>query len=391
MKVLVVDQSFFGLLYDVQFSAALAAAGADVTLVGRPLRPYEEVTSGGFRMLPLFYGLGERLPGRLRAVAKAAKGVEHARGMAALEALVRRERPDALHFQWIVLPLLDRLFLPRLARLAPLVLTVHNAVPWHGTSTSPLMIRGHDEALKGFDHYVPHTGNIRDHLLGQGIPAARMDLLPHPAVRLPRVPEAAARARARGPGAPFEILFFGSIKPYKGVDVLVRAGLELARRRRDFRITIAGKAFHDLGALEAEVAAAGAAGLFDFQARHQSELELGGRLEGADVVVFPYREIDASGAFACASQFGKPILATDLGAFAERPVRDHLRLVPPEDPGALAAALGELVADPAARARWAGRSRDLQGVMYTWERFAKDCLGIYGRLADARRGRRAAA
>jgi hypothetical protein len=39
LKVLVVDQSFFGLLYDVQFSAALAAAGADVTLVGRPLRP----------------------------------------------------------------------------------------------------------------------------------------------------------------------------------------------------------------------------------------------------------------------------------------------------------------------------------------------------------------
>ena len=385
MKVLVVDQSFFGLLYDVQFSAALSAAGADVTLVGRPLRPYEEVTSAGFRMLPLFYGFAERLPSRLRPVAKATKGLEHARGMAALEALVRRERPDVVHFQWIVLPVLDRLFLPRLARHAPLVLTVHNSVPWHGTSTSPLMIRGHDEALKRFDRYIPHTENIRDHLLGQGIPADRIDLLSHPAVRLPRVPEAAARAAARGPAAPFEILFFGSIKPYKGVDVLVRAGLELAREgRRDFRVTIAGKAFHDLAPLEAEVAAAGCADLFDFQARHQSELELGEKLETADVVVFPYREIDASGAFACASQFGKPILATDLGVFAERPVRDHLRLVPPEDPGALAAALGSLIDDPAERARWAGRSRDLQGVMYTWERFAKDCLEIYGRLGAAR-------
>ncbi len=388
MKVLVVDQSFFGLLYDVQFSAALAAAGADVTLVGRPLRPYEEVTSAGFRMLPLFYGFAERLPSRLRPVAKATKGLEHARGMAALEALVRRERPDVVHFQWIVLPVLDRLFLPRLARHVPLVLTVHNSVPWHGTSTSSLMIRGHDEALKGFDRYVPHTENIRDHLLSQGIPADRIDLLPHPAVRLPRVPEAAARAAARGPGAPFEILFFGSIKPYKCVDVLVRAGLELARKgRRDFRVTIAGKAFHDLAPLEAEVAAVGAADLFDFQARHQSELELGEKLEAADVVVFPYREIDASGAFACASQFGKPILATDLGVFAERPVRDHLRLVPPEDPGALAAALESLMDDPAERARWAGRSRDLQGVMYTWERFAGDCLGIYGRLGAARQGR----
>jgi glycosyltransferase involved in cell wall biosynthesis len=60
--------------------------------------------------------------------------------------------------------------------------------------------------------------------------------------------------------------------------------------------------------------------------------------------------------------------------------------VPPEDPGALAAALEGLIDDPAERARWAGRSRDLQGVMYTWERFATDCLGIYGRLKAARQG-----
>src|SRR5918993_5601723 len=363
MKVFVVDQSYFGLLYDVQFSAALAAAGADVTLVGRPLRSHEEVTSAGFRMLPLFYGLGERLPERLKQVARRAKGLEHAYGMAALEALVRRERPDAIHFQWIVLPVIDRLFLPRLARLAPLVLTVHNTVPWHGSSSSALMVRGYDAVLTGFDHYLPHTQNIRDHLLRRGVPASRMDLLPHPAVRLPRVPEAAARAQARGPGTPIEILFFGSIKPYKGVDVLVRAGLELAKRRRDFRITIAGKAFFDLSPLEAEVAAAGAADLFSFQARHQSELELGAKLEGADLVVFPYREIDASGAFACASQFGKPILATDLGVFAERPVRDHLRLVRPGSPQALAAALDDLIGNPAARAALAARSSALQGVM----------------------------
>ena len=74
MKVFVVDQSLFGLLYDVQFSAALAAAGADVTLVGRRCGPHEEVTRGGFKLLPLFYGFGERLPGRLKPVAKAARG-----------------------------------------------------------------------------------------------------------------------------------------------------------------------------------------------------------------------------------------------------------------------------------------------------------------------------
>ena len=384
MKVFVVDQSFFGLLYDVQFSAALAAAGADTTLIGRPLRPYEEVTSSGFRMLPLFYGFAERLPGRLKPLARATKGVEHARGMQALIDLVRRERPDVLHFEWIVLPLLDRIFLPRLARLVPLVLTVHNSVPWHGTSSSSLMIKGHDEVLRVFDHLIPHTGNIRDHLRGQGIPDERMSLLPHPAVRLPRVPEAAARFAAKGAGDPVQILLFGSLKPYKGADVLVRAGLLLARHRRDFRIAICGKAFYDLEPLRAEIAAAGAADLIRIEARHQSEQELGTQLEEADLVVFPYREIDASGAFACASQFGKPIVATDLGVFAEAPVRDHLRLLPPESPEALAGVLEELIADPGERAHWAERSRALQGLMYTWDRFARDCVDLYGKLRTSR-------
>ena len=40
MKVFVVDPPLFTLPYDVHFSRALAAAGAEVELIGRPLRGY---------------------------------------------------------------------------------------------------------------------------------------------------------------------------------------------------------------------------------------------------------------------------------------------------------------------------------------------------------------
>ena len=53
--------------------------------------------------------------------------------------------------------------------------------------------------------------------------------------------------------------------------------------------------------------------------------------------------------------------------------------------------LEELIADPEARARLAERSRALQGLMYTWDRFARDCLDLYGRLRAERDGPRAAA
>ena len=132
-------------------------------------------------------------------------------------------------------------------------------------------------------------------------------------MRLPRDPAVAAAAAARPSGAPVEILFFGSIKTYKGVDVLVRAGLELARRRRDFKIRIAGKPFFDMKPLEAEVAAAGAAELIEFdRLPHARPPSVPGSRPPTSSS-FPYREIDASG-FACASQFGKPIVASASSA-----------------------------------------------------------------------------
>ena len=66
-------------------------------------------------------------------------------------------------------------------------------------------------------------------------------------------------------------------------------------------------------------------------------------LLNSDVIVFPYRNIDASGALALAVQAGKPIVASATGVFAEPPAKDCLCLVPSEDAQALAQAL---LADP---------------------------------------------
>ena len=107
---------------------------------------------------------------------------------------------------------------------------------------------------------------------------------------------------------------------------MARAGLRLASTwRRDFRITITGKPFFDLSPLRAEIAAAGAADLVRIEDRHQEASWSRHAARGVpDIVAFPYREIDASGAFACASQFGQPIVATEL-----RRLRRAARARPP--------------------------------------------------------------
>ena len=76
----------------------------------------------------------------------------------------------------------------------------------------------------------------------------------------------------------------------------------------------------------------------------------------ADLVVLPYRNIEQSGVLYTALAFGRPLVLSSVGGFPEIAEQGAARLVPPEDPEALAEALRELLADPAAReALGAGR------------------------------------
>ena len=96
-----------------------------------------------------------------------------------------------------------------------------------------------------------------------------------------------------------------------------------------------------------------------------------GLLRSADVVVCaPWYEpfgIVPLEAMAC----GRPVVATRVGGLADTVVHGHTGMhVPPHDPAALAAALRDLLADPARRAGMgaAGRSRAVEG--YGWDRVA---------------------
>jgi glycosyltransferase involved in cell wall biosynthesis len=379
VKVLVVDPSLFSGPYDAAFCAALAAAGAEAQLVTRPPRPHEAPPAAGFTYRALFYRRAERRRETAGALGQALKGLEHGRGLVALDALVRRERPDVVHVQWLVLPLLDDLAYARLARRVPLVLTLHNSVAFHGRPSSALQLLGHERALRRFQHHVAHTRQTADYLRGLGVPAERISLLPHPPLELPP-----AEAAPPQDGI-VRILLFGALKPYKGIEVLARAGIALAARRRDFHVTIAGRPFYDLAPLQAEIAAAGAAERFSFDTRFVPDAELACHLARADIVAFPYHEIDASGALALAVRAGRPIVASAVGVFAEPPAAEHLRLVPPGDAAALAGALEELIADPAARRRQAAASRALEAAIPGWPAFARACLEIYRKL-DGRPG-----
>jgi glycosyltransferase involved in cell wall biosynthesis len=380
MRAALVDPSLFTIPYDCALFDALKRAGADPTLYGRRLRGHEEMRLA-VRAEPHFYrlseGWGRHLP---KPMGKFLKGAEHALDMGRLLRRFRNERPDILHFQWAPLPMIDRRYLAALKRVAPIVLTVHDTTPFNATPSTKLQRIGATDIFGRFDHLIVHSQGARTELMARGLDAARISVVPHGL--LPVAPPSVSVER----GAEQTILLFGKLKHYKGIDLLIEAFALLPEAlKARARLRIVGEAQMPLAPLQARAQALGIGARIDWDLRYVAEAEIGGILAGADIIAFPYREIDTSGVLMAAVPYGKPIVASAIGAFAEL-LRDgvHGRLVPPEQPQALSVALADLLADPV-RARAMGAAvQSLGDTMPSWDDIAGRTLALYDRVIQTR-------
>jgi glycosyltransferase involved in cell wall biosynthesis len=393
VKVLVINPSLFTPYYDYHLCRALVEIGLSVTMVGRPLREYEQLGSEPFAFADLFYRKSSQreVGWRTSRLGQIRKGFEHAFGLRALQRLAVEQSADVAHFQWLMLPFLDRIALNRLRRRCGLVLTVHNAdIATHSSTAivgrlgSIVQSLGQKDAVLGFDRYVVHTAKTADSLIDLGIGPERIVHRQHPPLELDVQASLSKSPRAH---EKHNILFFGAIKPYKGVDILIEAGIAMAATRRDFLITIAGRPFQSLDKLRARIVKAGAENVFRFDLEFLSDARLADYLTAASIVVFPYREIDGSGALSHAIRFEKPIVASRVGGFAEAPFDDHIDFVPPENPQALAARLEALLDDPRQLQKLKQRTRQLRDVLPSWKDYAVACRDIYREIAPTRQVR----
>jgi len=128
--------------------------------------------------------------------------------------------------------------------------------------------------------------------------------------------------------------------------------------------------------------AAAAPGRVRFLTRFVEDAEIPALMRRADVVALPYRDVEHSGVLYAALAFGKPLVLSAVGGFPEVAEQGAARLVPPEDPAALAAALGELVADDAARAELGEAAAAAASGSYSWNEAAHQTLALYQELLE---------
>lgn len=378
-RVALIDPGDFTSAYDLALANGLLDAGHEVCCIGR--YGFHEAGPLAFRREHFYRGLDHTLMRRLPpTLFRAAKGASHGLDMARLGKRLQDWRADIMHFQWLALPSLDRLFLPRLRRLAPLVFTLHDSNPYNGTAQWIMRV-GYLAVIRRADAVIVHTAQAKERLAASGLPPEHIHLLPHGLLHSSG--GSALKPRPRREGARLCLLQFGKIRPYKGVDVLLEALARLApEERARLHIKIVGKPYIDTGPMQRFVNEHGLSSSVEFQFGFIEERELGGLFAAADAALFPYREIDASGVAMTAVAHGVPILASAIGGFREQ-FHDgrEARLVPPGDPAALATVLHEWAQAPEVLDQLAAGMRGHRSRVPDWTEIARRTARVY---ADAR-------
>jgi glycosyltransferase involved in cell wall biosynthesis len=260
-------------------------------------------------------------------------------------------------------------------------LTVHDSNPFNGNAAAQLQVRDLHRGLAMFDRLIVHTDQGRRRLQEQGIAADRIRVLPHGLLSTAGAPPSAdAPPSAADPmEGIITFLLFGKIQPYKGADVLIRAFARLSdAQRAQARMRVIGKPHMDLAPLQSLARQLGIDPFLSLEPRFVAEEEIPAVFAPGTVAAFPYREIEASGVLSLAIGFGRPIVASRLGGFAETVIEGtHGFLVAPKDDAALAAAMIRLIEDRALAARCARNVAALAGAVPSWDEIARLTHEVY--------------
>lgn len=266
--------------------------------------------------------------------------------MARMSRTLRTARPDVIVLQWWTAATLHSYLM--LARIAarigiPVVIEFHETQDT-GEAQIPLvasycrryvrrLVAGAAGVICHSSHDVELLTATFGHDLLFEMPVAIAPHGPydHVAKKLPAAP---ARERTR-------VLFFGLIRPYKGLEDLISALDDMSDREAEqFEVDVVGETWESWTLPAEAIEASPHRDRINFVNRYVSDAEAADYFARADVVVLPYRRGSASGPLQIAMSSGLHVVLYAVGGLVEA-VRDYngAILVPPNDVDALRRAL----------------------------------------------------
>ena len=285
---------------------------------------------------------------------------------------------DVVHLQGAGLPLLDQIFLKPLAKKLPLVLTVHDVMSHYDrfVSKNTFMKNNLQIPHRLIVHYEHGKNLLTKHW---DIEADKIDVIPHGIMPLQnKVETKAAREKFNLPLDKQILLFFGSIRENKGLEVLLKSMKDVLKQNPKAFLVIAG-------AIQREIS-------FQKYSDIITQLNISENIRefikiipdedvdyffaASDVVILPYTKFASqSGVLLRAYAHEKPVVVSDVGAMGQLVNSDEIGLVvEPANEKALTQAIIDILSNSE---NYKSRYNNQLKSRYDWKQIANMTLGVY--------------
>lgn len=213
----------------------------------------------------------------------------------------------------------------RMKKQCRVVTLIHNAIPHEP--------RFFDKPLAALlfrqcDSFVVMSENVAKDLQSL-CPGARYILNPHPLYDHfgEKIAKAEACRRLAIPQSKKTLLFFGLIRDYKGLDLLIDA---VGQLDDTYQLLIAGECYGSFEKYQTQIEASPARQRIFVHSRYISDDEIPVFFSAADALVLPYRSATQSGVVSVAYHYDLPMLSTPVGDFPQSIGKPGTGLVVPE-------------------------------------------------------------
>jgi glycosyltransferase involved in cell wall biosynthesis len=222
-------------------------------------------------------------------------------------------------------------------------------------------------AFKQADYFIVQSDSVESDLK-KYFPDAIYRKVPHPVYENFGSPIPKEQARVSlGINAKNVILYFGYVRAYKGLLILIEA----MKKLKDVTLLAVGEFYDDESKYRQKVKELNLEPNVIFVSDYVPNEEVAVYFSAADVVVLPYLSATQSGIAQIAYNFNKPVIATDLGGLAEVIIDGKTGfIVPPNDPSHLAEAIEKFYNE--SKEKQFTENVKIEKMKYSWENMIRN-------------------
>lgn len=258
----------------------------------------------------------------------------------------------------------------------PLVITLHDPIP-HSGMAFPFWRFIHKKSVSWAERVIVHGMNARRNAISLGASPSQVVVIPHGAYTFFDHKKTWITER------PNSILFFGAMRPNKGIDRLASIAELVEKEIHDIKVIVAGSSQHTSRFIEKKRVEKSLDELrqnrkFEVHDEYIPDADVETYFRRASVVLLPYYDATQSGVIAIAYSFARPVVSTRVGDLEELVENGKTGfLADPTSNEDIADKVVRVLQDDSLRRRMGENAYRKVKEELSWDKIAKKTIEVY--------------